>query len=176
MYQDADGMYVIQGRLTPEAGALLRQALDAACDRLYGKGPLNTAEGEPPSTGQRQADALAMIAEAALHHGLDPGASGDRYRVFLHADAAVLADPDQPGQSALEEGDHGSARGRGRFPPRCAVCCDTAIAAVASRVVACVSRRAITSSIGHKAGPRRSRISRCCVGAITVQCTRTASK
>jgi 5-methylcytosine-specific restriction endonuclease McrA len=109
VYQDADGMYVIQGRLTPEAGALLRHALDAACDRLYGKGPLNTAEGEPPTTAQRHADALAMIADAALHHDLDPGASGDRYQVVVHVDAAVLADPDQAGQSALEEGDHVSA-------------------------------------------------------------------
>jgi Domain of unknown function (DUF222)/HNH endonuclease len=109
VYQDGDGMYVIQGRLTPEMGAVVRQALNAAVDRLYGKGPLNTAEGEPPSTGQRQADALAMLAEAALHHDLDPGSSADRYQVVVHVDAAVLADPDQPGQSALEEGDHVSA-------------------------------------------------------------------
>src|SRR6266850_3137352 len=39
VYQDGDGMYVIQGRLTPEAGAVVRRALDAACDRLYGQGP-----------------------------------------------------------------------------------------------------------------------------------------
>ena len=39
VYQDGDGMYVIQGRLTPEMGAMLRQALNAAVDRLYGKGP-----------------------------------------------------------------------------------------------------------------------------------------
>jgi hypothetical protein len=109
VYQDADGMYVIQGLLAPEAGAVLRQALTAASDRMYGRGPLSTAEGEPPTTGQRQADALAMIAEAALDHGVGPGASGERYQVVVHVDAAVLADPDQPGQSILEEGDHVSA-------------------------------------------------------------------
>jgi len=109
VYQDTDGMYVIQGRLTPEAGAVLSQALAAACDRLYGKGPLNTAEGEPPSMAQRRADALAVIAEAALHHDLDPGASGERYQVVVHVDAPVLADPDQPGQSVLEDGGHVSA-------------------------------------------------------------------
>ena len=98
-----------RGRLTPELGAVVRQALNAAVDRLYGKGPLNTAEGEPPSAGQRQADALAMIAEAALRHDLDPGSSADRYQVVVHVDAAVLADPDHPGQSALEDGDHVSA-------------------------------------------------------------------
>ncbi len=53
---------------------------------------------------QRQADALALLAETALHHGLDPGAPGERYQVVVQADAPVLADPDQPGQSVLEEG------------------------------------------------------------------------
>ena len=47
-----------------------------------------------------------MIAEAALHHDLDPGSPADRYQVVLHVDAAVLADPDQPGQSVLEDGEH----------------------------------------------------------------------
>ena len=53
---------------------------------------------------QQQADALALLAETALHHGLDPGAPGERYQVVVHVDAGVLADPDQPGQSVLEEG------------------------------------------------------------------------
>ena len=109
VYQDADGMYVIQGRLTPEAGAVVRRALEAACDQMYGKGPLSTAEGEPPSMTQRQADALAVIAETALHRRLDPGAPGERYQVVVHVDAPVLADPDQPGQSVLEDSDHVSA-------------------------------------------------------------------
>ena len=56
--------------------------------------------------GQQQADALALVAESALHHGLDPGAPGERYQVVVHVDAAVLADPDQPGQSVLEDGAH----------------------------------------------------------------------
>jgi hypothetical protein len=53
---------------------------------------------------QQQADALALLAETALHHALDPGAPGERYQVVVHVDAAVLADPDQPGQSVLEDG------------------------------------------------------------------------
>ena len=109
VYQDVDGMFVLQGRLTPVAGAVVRKALEAACDLLYGKGPLNPAEGEPPTMGQRRADALAMIAETALHQELDPGAPGERYQVVVHVDAQVLADPDQPGQSVLEDGDHVSA-------------------------------------------------------------------
>jgi hypothetical protein len=52
---------------------------------------------------------LALLAKTALHQELDPGAPGERYQVVVHVDAAVLADPDQPGQSALEDGPHVSA-------------------------------------------------------------------
>ena len=58
---------------------------------------------------QQQADALALLAEAALDHGLDPGAPGERYQVVVHVDAAALADPEQPGQSVLEDGARVSA-------------------------------------------------------------------
>jgi 5-methylcytosine-specific restriction endonuclease McrA len=53
---------------------------------------------------QQQADALALLAETALHHELDPGAPGERYQIVVHVDAEVLADADAPGQSVLEEG------------------------------------------------------------------------
>jgi 5-methylcytosine-specific restriction endonuclease McrA len=53
---------------------------------------------------QQQADALALLAETALHHGIDPGAPGERYQVVVHVDASVLADADAPGQSLLEDG------------------------------------------------------------------------
>jgi hypothetical protein len=53
---------------------------------------------------QQRADALALLAETALHHGIDPGTPGERYQVVVHVDAAVLADPDQDGQSVLEDG------------------------------------------------------------------------
>ncbi len=58
---------------------------------------------------QQQADALALLAETALHHGIDPGAPAERYQVVVHVDAPALADPDQPGQSVLEDGTHVSA-------------------------------------------------------------------
>src|SRR6266498_3709725 len=57
---------------------------------------------------QQQADALALLAESALHH-LDPGAPGERYQVVVHVDAQVLADRDPPGQSVLEDGARVSA-------------------------------------------------------------------
>jgi len=109
VYQDADGMFIIRGRLTPEVGAVVRQALAGACDRMFVK-PLDEPPGMiAPSMGQLQADALGIIAEAALHHDLDPGAPGERYQVVVHIDAPVLADPDQPGQSVLEDGGYSSA-------------------------------------------------------------------
>src|SRR5438309_1945826 len=64
---------------------------------------------ETPTPAQQRADALALLAETALHHGLDPGAPGERYQVVVHVDAPVLADPEQPGQSVLEGGTHVSA-------------------------------------------------------------------
>jgi hypothetical protein len=113
VYQDDDGMVVIRGRLMPEEGAVLMQALAAARETLYQRargtkatdGPEDIS-AETPSMAQQQADALALLAETALHHELDPGAAGERYQVVVHVDAEVLADPEAPGQSVLEGGTH----------------------------------------------------------------------
>src|SRR5438445_4090962 len=97
------------------------KALDAAREALYRQtknvpaGTLNDVAAEPSAFSQRQADALAVLAETVLHHGIDPGTPGERYQVVVHVDAPVLAetdapaDPDAPGQSALEDGAHVSA-------------------------------------------------------------------
>jgi 5-methylcytosine-specific restriction endonuclease McrA len=110
VYQDEDGMVVVRGRLEPEVGALLMQALAAARETLYQRARVAGGEvggghisAEIPSLAQRQADALGLLAETALHHGLDPGAPGERYQVVVHVDAPALADPAQPGQSVLED-------------------------------------------------------------------------
>jgi hypothetical protein len=104
VYPDADGSVIVRGRLTPEVGALLMQALAAAGEALYQQARGKEPEADPPTMAQQQADALALLAETALHHGIDPGASGERYQVVVHVDAEVLADPDHPGQSVLEGG------------------------------------------------------------------------
>jgi 5-methylcytosine-specific restriction endonuclease McrA len=106
VYQDEDGMVTVRGRLEPEAGALLVQALTAARETLYQKVGVSA---ETSTMAQRKADALALLAETALHHGIGPGAPGERYQVVVHVDAPALADPDQPGQSVLEDGEHVSA-------------------------------------------------------------------
>src|SRR5439155_15704925 len=108
VYHDEDGMVVVRGRLAPETGALLVQALAAAREALYQQaratetsaGPADVHE-ETPTLTQQQADALGLLAETALHHGIDPGAPGERYQVVVHVDAPVLADPEAPGQSVL---------------------------------------------------------------------------
>ena len=104
VYQDEDGMVRIRGRLAPEVGALLMKALDAARETLYQRRRERAPDDDPPTMEQQQADALALLAETALHHDLDPGAPGERYQVVVHVDAAVLADPDEDGQSVLEDG------------------------------------------------------------------------
>src|SRR6266436_3319610 len=115
VYQDEDGMVILRGQLEPDVGALLVQALAAARETLYRRarvpdgdaGPLGVS-AETPTLAQQQVDALALLAESALHH-LDPGAPGERYQVVVHVDAQVLADPDQPGQSVLDGGARVSA-------------------------------------------------------------------
>jgi hypothetical protein len=112
VYQDEDGTVVVRGRLEPEVGALLLQALAAARESLYQRARVRAGaaagsgdvSAEMFTRAQRQADALALLAETALHHELDPGAPGERYQVVVHVDAQVLADPEQPGQSVLEDG------------------------------------------------------------------------
>ena len=117
VHQDEDGTVVVRGRLEPEVGALFMKALAAARETLYQRGRVVTRFNDPsadpfaerPTMAQQQADALALLAEAALDHGLDPGAPGERYQVVVHVDAAALADPEQPGQSVLEDGARVSA-------------------------------------------------------------------
>ena len=106
VFQDEDGMVVVRGRLEPEAGALLLRALDAARERLFQRRRRQATEpcDQTPTRAQQQADALVLLAELTLHHELDPGAPGERYQVVVHVDAPALADPEQPGQSVLEDG------------------------------------------------------------------------
>jgi 5-methylcytosine-specific restriction endonuclease McrA len=121
VFHDDDGTVVIRGRLEPEVGALLVRALDAAREALYQgdrsisfAGPADPL-GDPPTPAQQRADALALLAATALHHGLEPGAAAERYQVVVHVDAPVLADPDQPGHSVLEDGTHVSAETSARL-------------------------------------------------------------
>ncbi len=102
---DADGMVVIRGRLTPELGAVVQRALEAAADRLF-----REAQGEPKAErvadevtpAQRRADALGLLAEAALASDLDRGCSGDRYQVVLHVEVPSGATAEDSLAGAME--------------------------------------------------------------------------
>jgi hypothetical protein len=80
-----------------------RKSAGATPSRL--DGPRRGRENRGIESPQhQQADALALLAETALHHGIGPGAPGERYQVVVHVDAPVLADAEHPGQSVLEDG------------------------------------------------------------------------
>src|SRR5207237_5683617 len=108
-------MVVIRGQLEPEVGVVVLKALAAAQELLYrrrhakGASAETPAEHVPDTWEQQQADALALVAEAALHHGIDPGTPAERYQVVAHVDAQVLADAEASGQSVVEDGTRVSA-------------------------------------------------------------------
>jgi len=85
VHHTEDGMVMLRGRLEPQVGALLMQALAAAREALY-----------------QRARARAAAAGATDRSQEPPTPA-------VHVDAPALADPEQPGQSALEDGTHVSA-------------------------------------------------------------------
>ena len=80
-----DGMVVLRARLTPEVGAVVLRALEAALEQVP-----PDAEGDEAGIAQRRADALGLVAESALAGGLDPGNAGDRFQVTMHVEAETL--------------------------------------------------------------------------------------
>ncbi|HZD03266.1 MAG TPA: DUF222 domain-containing protein, partial [Longimicrobiales bacterium] len=77
---DGEGMYVVRGKLDPEAGALLMRTLEAAGKALYRKGEDWAAEGGPRgpqaeeiTPRQRRADAIGLVCQRALAAGFGRG-------------------------------------------------------------------------------------------------------
>ncbi len=107
---DDDGMVVIRGRLTPEAGAVVQRALEAAADQLLRESQGAAKAGamaDEVTPGQRRADALGLLAEAALAVDLDRGSAGDRYQVVLHVEVPTGVAAGEGLSGALEVG-HGA--------------------------------------------------------------------
>ncbi len=105
---DADGTYVVRGRLEPEAGAVLMRAIEAATDALYrGEDP-----DARPTNRQRRADAAGLVAERALVAGLAADADADeavqsgtraeRYQVTVHTEMSTLEEHGEGGRSELD--------------------------------------------------------------------------
>ena len=129
VFPDEEGMYEVKGKLTPEIGALLMRAVEAASDALYReKGPKGvSAETSFQDAAHRRADALGLIAERALAAGFGEkapvsGTKAERYQVLLHVDADTLKeDGSGLGQSELEDGTRVSAETSRRLS------CDAAV-------------------------------------------------
>ena len=59
VFPDDEGMYVVRGRLTPEVGALLMRAIEAAADQLFrGAGPYPDPTEAREAAARRRADAI----------------------------------------------------------------------------------------------------------------------
>ena len=86
---DDNGMLVLRARLTPEVGAVLLHAVQAALEQVPATAA--GAAGAEPTIAQRRADALGLVAESALAGGLDPGNPGDRFQVTVHVPVDTLA-------------------------------------------------------------------------------------
>jgi len=117
VFPDEEGMYMVKARLTPEVGALLMRAVEAASDALYReKGPKSVSyETSFQDAAHRRADAIGLIAERALAAGFSSspdsdaraplsGIRAERYQVLLHVDAETLKEDGGLGQSELEDG------------------------------------------------------------------------
>jgi hypothetical protein len=90
---EADGSWTLRGRLTPEVGALLCRALEAAGEALRGS---EGFDGEEPAAARR-ADALGLVAESALAKGRVRGGEApvssraERFQVVVHVSAETLS-------------------------------------------------------------------------------------
>jgi Domain of unknown function (DUF222)/HNH endonuclease len=124
---DDDGMVVIRGRLSPEVGAIVQRALEAASDVLRKEGaevaPAATLE-EDVTPAQRRADALGRLAEVALTAALDAGSAGDRYQVVLHVEHEIDATPTTDVDGVVET-DAGPLRVSAETSRR--IACDAAV-------------------------------------------------
>jgi hypothetical protein len=133
VFPDEDGMYVVQGRLPAEVGALLMRAVEAAGDALYREeGAPEPVADTHKAAARRRADALGLLAERAMEAGFGGTGGGEggqggtetgidsdavpisgtraqRYQVVLHVEPETLAAEGQEGRSELEDGTRVSA-------------------------------------------------------------------
>ncbi|MDQ4057487.1 MAG: HNH endonuclease, partial [Actinomycetota bacterium] len=122
-FYDDDGFLVIRGRLTPEDGALLLAALDAA-EKAMHEETTDEAAAEPVPAEARRADALVDVArrsQVAPENGKEP-----RPEVLVHVDVPSLVDG-SGGRCEIEDGSVLASETARRL------CCDATIQAVYER-------------------------------------------
>jgi hypothetical protein len=133
-HEAEDGSMVLEARLPPEAGQLMKQALGAAAEALYvagkdqdvsavtslsrsaylppdpwealhgDKSPCDRPCGESEPIEARRADALTLMAETLLRHGPGTRSGGERHALVVHVDAPVLDETTEDGRASLEDG------------------------------------------------------------------------
>ena len=132
VFPSEDGMYMVKGFVSPEVGAMLMRAVEAASDALYRACP---GDEEAPEPEQLRADALGLVAERALSAGFGErsghaaaplsGSHAERYQVVLHVEPETLRERGEPGASELEDGTRVTAETARRLT------CDAAVVDVA---------------------------------------------
>ena len=113
VFPDEEGICAVKGRLTPEVGAILMRAVEAASDALFAQSGEEYGDKQP-EPAQLRADALGLVAERALAAGFGceapvSGSREERYQVMLYVEESTLRQEDEPGQSELEDGTRVSA-------------------------------------------------------------------
>jgi len=119
-YVDHTGLWVFKGRFTPEQGALIAKALEAAMEAEFQerKDVAEQVKREqersrpidqptPPPMAQRRADAMERIATGYLAHPDADSSGGDRCTIHIHTDIETLKN-DGTGAEAELDSDSGS--------------------------------------------------------------------
>ncbi len=133
-YIDDDDYWVFKGRFTPEQGALLQKALEAAGDQLFDEQqhisadvseeissnvPLDSTSPEPVS--QKRADELARVVEGFLSGVNKDQSGGDRYMVNIHTDIETLKKDGTGAESEIEDRSHVPAETSRRMACDCSI-------------------------------------------------------
>jgi 5-methylcytosine-specific restriction endonuclease McrA len=94
---DEDGMLVVRGRLSPELGAVVQRALEAASERLNQQA--TDQEGDRYAAREEDSGGLATAGQRRAD-----GTAGDRCQVVVHVEADALCEGSATGQATLENG------------------------------------------------------------------------
>jgi hypothetical protein len=106
-----DGSIVLEAQLPTEAGALFLKALAAGLPESSEPKPTGfkchdvSAETSVPRVPieKRRADALGVIAESFLKHGIESLSGGDRHQIVVHVEAETLHEC-TAGRCEIEDG------------------------------------------------------------------------
>ncbi len=114
---DDDGSLILTCRLPAEAGVRMLKAIDLALEELPPPAkpdvPAGTFAPRVPFS-MRRADALALVAESFLAHGVIEAAGGDRHQIVVHVAEETLRDR-EAGCCQFEDGPSMAAETARRF-------------------------------------------------------------